>query len=267
MHERPGYQPYPVAERLEALRVLPWASDGAGARIRSTTPWIWEDVLDDGMVAVLKLYPHRGPVSWEREKRFRFRVEREFRGLERLVAGSVPCTEPLFWTVGRHARLGRFEVLATRKIPDAVPLSAWVGTDEGWPSLEGLMPLVRRMHEAGVFHGALWLKNILTTPAADGGHDFHLLDMPKAMLFPSSIVGSRMAAMDLLDLLWWVRKESGVDTCRPLASAYGLEDEDQEALLSRLERHRPTRFTRNRQRFEFSVRELLGRRRGAGGGA
>ncbi len=266
MCKRTGFFPYPVEERLGALGVLPPSADGDGARIRSQTPWIWEDALGDGTSAVLKLYPHRGPISWEREKRFRFRVEREFGGLERLVAGRVPCTEPLFWTFGRHPRLGRFEVLATRKVPDAAPLSAWVGTGEPWPSLEGLMPWVRRMHETGVFHGALWLKNILATPAAKGGYDFHLLDMPKAMLFPTSIVGSRMARMDLLDLLWWVRKEHGIDTCRPLVAAYGLEGEERAALLLRLEGHRPTRFTRNRQRFEFSVREWLGRLRGAGSG-
>ena len=243
MRQRPGFSPHPVDERVP-----------------EHAPWIWDETLEDGRVAVLKLYPQRGPVSWEREKRFRFRVEREYEGLGRLLAAGVPCARPLFWSYGRHPHLGRYELLATQKLRGAVPLSTWVGSGGAWPSLAGLMPHVRRMHEGGIFHGALWLKNVLALPGAGADVRFFLIDMPKAMFFAGSIVGSRMARVDLLDLLWWVRRERGLEACRPLVAAYGLEGREEAAFLDRLRRHRPTRFTRNRQRFEFSVRELLGRR-------
>ena len=175
------------------------------------------------------MYRHRGAVSWQREQYWKFRVEREFQALAKLVKNGIPCSVPLFWFYGHDAIYGRYEVLVTREIPEVVPVSAFLQSHPEnrrmQKALASLAHSVQRMHQSGIHHGALLTRNILVHPTPPRPPDTYIIDMPKAIAFPHSIIGTRMAKIDLLNLLSRVARDRDYDSCAIVLKNYGMPPE------------------------------------------
>ena len=163
---------------------------------------IWAQDVGAERRAILKMYRHRGPITTLRERLFRFRVQREFEALHHLQWWGIPCSEPIAWAHGHSAEQGRFEILATWEVAEAKSLRAhWRTRRKPETSSWDLSPLyrnLRRMHESGMFHGVLHLRNVLAGRDDAGEQAFFIIDTPGALLYPGSIVGTTMALFDLL---------------------------------------------------------------------
>ena len=191
--------PPPVASSRPAGRGEPVPPPDALIKDEPHT-LIWSEALDDGGRAIVKMYRRRDPFSYWRERRFGFRVQREYEALAHLVRSEVPCSEPLWWDHGRSPTHGRYEVLATRKVEGGTPVRGLVAAGQAdrlqW-ELAPLYALIRRMHECGLYHGVLHLNNVLVRPAAGFARDYFIIDTPRSILFPRSIVGTPMAWFDV----------------------------------------------------------------------
>jgi hypothetical protein len=176
---------------------------------------VWREVSPSGEPQVVKLYRHRGLLTWLRSKVFRFRVEREFSRLRHLERWGVPVTPPLQWGAGWSREEGFHEILLMKELPEVVSLDQHLtaAAPEGSPAqamaddlppmdLTPLFRMVRRMHESGLCNQTLFASNVLIRPATKPGeqHRFFLSDLPRSWLFPRSLVGTRRALWDLLDL-------------------------------------------------------------------
>jgi tRNA A-37 threonylcarbamoyl transferase component Bud32 len=216
---------------------------------------VWADEVD-GQRAIVKVYRRRKPKEYFREWLGRFRVEREFHALDRLARAGIPCSEPLFWSSGRSGEHGYYEVLATREIADAenVGESIRAGRQRAESyDLRQLLQEFRRMHDAGVYHGTLHLYNILATGI---GSDlrYHIIDVPRSIVYPRSILGSRMAWFDLLRFARHVRSVMKIAVHDIPWEAYGLNAADRERMVLDSQRYRHTKSQRRRLRVELLLR-------------
>lgn len=225
---------------------------------------IWSEPLAAGGRAVVKMYRHRPLHEPLRRLFVPHRAEREYRILELLSGQGVACPEPLSWSRGNDRMNGRHELLATREIAAAVPLADLLGL-EG-PRRRDLAPLfalARRMHECGVAHGAFYPRNVLVTGAEGPRPAFHLIDFAHGRSFRGSIVGTRPARYDLLDMLRMIAfQEPPIDAPHWL-EGYGLGSGEAVALLERLPRHRIQRPWRHFRRIAvdaIAIRNALGLR-------
>jgi tRNA A-37 threonylcarbamoyl transferase component Bud32 len=159
---------------------------------------VWRQTLPDGTRAVMKLYRHRKPSWLERRGLYTGRAEREFRALCQLEDHRVACSAPLFWACGESPETGRYELLATREVPDATDLHDWLKKHAGTtgPDLRPLFALAAAMHRTGLQHGALLGRNVLMA-----GRDFYLIDLPRSQRFGGSIEGRGPGWFDLKVLL------------------------------------------------------------------
>lgn len=221
---------------------------------------IWAQHLDADVPAVIKLYRHRGAISWLREKHFRFRVQREFDALSFLDAQSVPCSRPIFWSYGCSPFFGRYELLATREIERAVPLQSVVAANRpaiAGPVLSAAYGLVRRMHKSGCHHGLMYGRNILVARWGAQTPDAYVIDTPNAILFPYDLTGTKMAWYDLLCLTAGVLKHAGTEACMAPLRHYGLEPEAIDKLLDVLKERRLSKLAKTMFRANCEVWELL----------
>lgn len=223
--------------------------------------FIWSEPMESGGRAVVKMYRNR---SWIEPLRrghiLRYRVQREYAALSHLVARDIPCSVPLYWSFGHRPGQGHYEILATREIADAAPLLSKFTPPEGEGTdldLSELFKHVRCMHENEVFHGALLLSNLLVTFGQDSQPSYHIIDMARTNLFPQSIVGTRMAWYDLLDLTEHIQGYRSDEYCMPLLLTYGLDEESAARLIAQARKYRPSRETRNVLRGEFGFRCAL----------
>ena len=214
---------------------------------------IWSQTLPDGDRVVAKMYRHRNLIDFSRERLSRFRVQREFDTLARMVRHDVPCSEPVFWTYGRSPENGRYEILVTREIADATPVRELILSGRDHTSDLDLRPLfrvVRRMHASGVYHGALNTRNVLL---AAGG--YYIIDLPRSLLHRGSIEDQFAAWADMLCLchnLCYFSKRSP-DTL-PI-DAYGWDTQTRKEFLGAL-----TGYSRQRiQRWRVRIRIVLSR--------
>lgn len=200
---------------------------------------VWREDSPDGLPTVAKLYRKRGAVTELRSLVFRFRVEREFRRLAHLARWGVPVTIPLAWGHGWSRRDGFHELLVMEEVPASKPLDEWLrergpevdqgadlaGGDPGNAGLVDLRPLVRsvrRMHESGLCHQTLYAANVLVRTERGGAEAFVLADIPRSWVFPHSLVGTRLALWDLLDLQYTLA-EAGYPLQEGLIETYGRE--------------------------------------------
>lgn len=259
-----GHRPFALPsgiDDLERTGAVP-GNDGLALIRADRETLLWSQHLDSGVRAVFKMYRQRGPISWWREKHFRFRVQREYDALTRLDRFGILCSRPLFWFWDSSSIHGHFEVLVTREIPNAAPLDVFLQSRAPRIHEVDLCPLyttVARMHLSGLHHGALYASNILVSSGAAGQIEFHIIDVPKAMSFPFSIVGTRMAWIDLLSLSESVGRQIGHDRCLPLLERYGVDERSAMGLARCLKCYRPSRHTRNRYRAECGLRYLIAR--------
>jgi hypothetical protein len=170
----------------------------------------------------------------------------------------VPCSQPLAWGWGFTPEHGYFELLVTREIPGAVSLKKYVAT--GDPRLRSgdfhpLFDALRRMHEHGVYHGALWPKNILVARISEGAWGFHLIDLTRAVRFPGTICGTAMARFDLLSLLYSL---PGFDS-EAMLHRYGHGSAEARRIAAQARCYRSSRHLRNRLAVTFQLRAATAR--------
>lgn len=220
---------------------------------------VWAETLEDGERAIVKVYRHRKPKEYFREWLGRFRAEREFRTLQRLTEAGIPCSAPLFWSSGRSDEHGYYEILATREIPGAENVGESIRAGRrsaGDFDLRALLEEIHRMHGWGIYHGTLHLYNILATGVGPELR-YHIIDVPRSIVYPRSILGSRMAWFDLLRFARHVRSVMKLPVQEIPWEAYGLDAAQQERLVRDSQRYRHTKGQRRRLRVELLVRWWL----------
>jgi len=209
--------------------------------------------------AVVKLYRRRGIWNRLRGGMVPFRVQREFGALCMLADGGVSCSQPMLWGWGIAPEHGHFELLVTREVPGASNLKEYLAT--GVPRLlsEDFLPLfdaLRRMHERGVYHGALWPKNILLAKASEEAREFHLIDLARAVRFPGTICGTAMSRFDLLSLLSSLaRADAGFDS-EGMLRRYGYGATEARRIAAQAHCYRSSRHLRNRLALTFQLRAV-----------
>lgn len=228
--------------------------------------FIWKDRLEDGTAAVFKMYWGRGIGAWLRAHAGRFRVQREFDTLSRLQARGVPCSRPLFWSKGASASYGnRFELLVTEEIPAAVPLHQWlerIDPARAGEELHKACALIRRMHAAGVHHGAMHPRNILVSApeAGEAGTSTpFIIDVPKAVVLSGDIAGSPLADIDLMDFAAKVSERADREAVIAGLQGYGMSATEAEAFMHSLRRRRRGKQGRNINRARALLAGLLSR--------
>jgi len=219
---------------------------------------IWTEPLPDGGRAVVKMYRRRGFLDPLRRWFVPYRVEREYRLLARLFEAGVPCAEPLRWTHGTNRRHGRHEELVTREIPSTAPLRDVLrGNPSAPPDLAPLFAIARRMHDAGVAHGAFYAPNVLVTVPVASPPRFHVIDLAHGCRFARAITGTPPADYDVLDMLRSIGRVMPIDDRARWVAAYGLGEEGTRRLLDKLAGHRLERPWRHFRRAETDAREFV----------
>jgi tRNA A-37 threonylcarbamoyl transferase component Bud32 len=226
---------------------------------------IWRKRLADNTAAIIKLYHHRGAISWVREHLFQFRVEREFLTLNHLHHNGIACSKPLFWTKGKLPHYGgRFEALATEEIPNAVSLLEYINTPVVDREFQTMLVecgiLVRKMHACGVYHGALYSRNILI-----GGLDritphAYIIDTPKAIVYPFDLTATRLAEIDLMNLCCTLVDQGPLQGFEWFLDGYGIIESARTSLIGHLSGYKPTRHTRNLHRAYSGLIKLTTRK-------
>lgn len=194
---------------------------------------------------VFKLYRRRGFWNTLRGGLVRYRVQREFDNLRYLQEHSIPCTEALGWTHGYSPEHGCYEVLATRRIPGVRDLETLLA-DGHAVDLAPLISIVRRMHGCGFRHHALYARNVLVK-VTEAGTGFYLADVPRARIFPENISGSRMARLDIADLLASLL-DAGLPAERLDLCSWGFTATERDAIermLANYSKTRPRRIARD----------------------
>lgn len=218
---------------------------------------IWSEPLQGGGRAVMKMYRQRPFYEPARRLLVSYRAEREYRVLSHLVRHGIPCSEPLSWSRGRHRLHGRYELLATREIAGAVALDVLLQQPGAVTDLAPLFRLARCLHDSGVSHGAFVPRNIVVSFPVQGVPTFHVIDMAYSRAFPGGIAETRMAAYDLLDLLFQIQRHFPPARCRAWLADYGLGESAAHRLMARLARHRPGRPWRHLRRAETHLRSAM----------
>lgn len=214
-------------------------------------------VLPGGLSTIVKTYRRRSAYDFCRESLTRFRAQREFEALGFLYDREIPCSRPVGWGYGSDRESGRFETLVTAEEPDVIGLKAYLrsgNSNASW--IEPVAELVRRAHEAGFYHGALAPRNILVR-FGNGGTACFFIDTPKSLVFRRSVIGTRMAEHDLLVFLCEVNNVAGDTPVERFLVLYGMRPSDIPHMVSRVQRYRAGRNTRNRMRAEFLLRRLV----------
>jgi 3-deoxy-D-manno-octulosonic acid kinase len=108
------------------------------------------------------------------------RTLRELEVSLHLASHGVPTPEILAVRVQRQGWFHRIDVI-TRLVPDSVDLLTFLENPrpECGDIMQGAGALIRRMHDLGVYHADLHIKNILR----DSGGGLWLLDLDKACRF------------------------------------------------------------------------------------
>jgi 3-deoxy-D-manno-octulosonic acid kinase len=164
----------------------------------------------DGERWVVRHYHRGGAVArFLGDRYFRLGQPRPFhelRTLERLRALGVPTPEPVGAAVYRHGPFYRGD-LVTRWVPGSIDLAGCLfptTSPEPRPSPPTAMRaagrLVRRLHDHGVLHPDLNLKNILLAPATShdpsAEPDALILDLDRAVVRPALTPRARRAMLE-----------------------------------------------------------------------
>jgi len=168
----------------------------------------------------------------------------------------------MFWGTGRSKAHGLFEVVATRRIPDAVTLVDELPRLDPKARAEVLGRLfesLARMHRAGVWHGVLFMRNVLL---GSDRRTPRMIDLEKSVCFASDIRGSRMADYDLLCAVTSLFMVIGGGYARAALERYGLDAAGIARVFAAVERTRWSKAGRYRLRAEFLARGVLSRAAG-----
>ncbi|MFQ5504553.1 MAG: lipopolysaccharide kinase InaA family protein [Planctomycetota bacterium] len=155
---------------------------------------------------VRKTYRDRPFLLWRTFLR-RARAGREFRNLSFTRDAGIPCVEPRDW--GETRRLGCVPSswLETGYVEDAIALSRVIRAmdpmDHEALSLRRRLAkefgtLIRSLHQAGIVWGTLTTRNLLLVQQSERPR-LLACDMPRAMRFGRSVLGTRRALVDLFN--------------------------------------------------------------------
>ena len=211
--------------------------------------------LADGTSAVMKMYYRRGFANSIRARLIYFRAQREYRVLRHLDNCGISCTIPLFWTYGYCKAYGFYELLCTRRIPNTISLKTFLSSgsiNDQNSDFGPLFQLVYNMHRCGVYHGALSTKNILIDATGNAQEKYYHIDLARGWLFPSSILGKRIAGFDLLKLVRNIESHLGTGNCRPYLAQYGLGKEAIEKFYQDARRYKS--YSRKHKRIKNTLK-------------
>ena len=110
------------------------------------------------------------------------RTVRELKVSAYLSLHGIPTPEILAVRIMKHGFFSRIEVVS-RLVPDSVDLLTWLEsprTDSG-DLMEKAGRIIRRIHDLGIYHADLHIKNLLL----DAGKDLWVLDLDKAYRYDS----------------------------------------------------------------------------------
>lgn len=152
--------------------------------------------LPDGGAGVVRRY-HRGGLirHLNRDRYFvGHRAFEELRATERARAAGVRAPEVLM-AAERSAGMGYRALFATRRIDGVVGADRWLGEagEAELPALRDAGEQIRHMHEAGIAHPDLNLKNLLVSRGRDGAPSVHLIDFDRARMTERPIAADRRA--------------------------------------------------------------------------
>ena len=130
------------------------------------------------------------------------RPQKEMIASEQMHSLGLPTSEVL--VAHRHHIFGPFYRgdLVSKEIPDSIDLIAYLGRFKRKPSREELKEkrevvikvasVISRMHEKGIYHGDLHLKNILIQKVGKGDIRVYILDLDKTKVKKEVGLGRRM---------------------------------------------------------------------------
>jgi tRNA A-37 threonylcarbamoyl transferase component Bud32 len=180
---------------------------------RSRVRHVFRTRLSDGTRVYVKRYLSDAPL---RELRFllgRSRALQEFQNLCRLRALGLASVEPLCCAERRRRGLLLEAVLVTRELPDALPLRERL---RGLPEAErgalvdDLAGVVRRLHDAGLWHRDLHMGNVLTVRGPDDRALPVLVDVQKLRCLRAPLPDAfRARDLAMLGASLWEAPEPG----------------------------------------------------------
>jgi hypothetical protein len=138
--------------------------------------------------------------TWRHPIRGMATLLREFRNFRRFERSGVPTARVLYF--GQRRCQGKLcAVLATEELTGFRSLEEltehWCA--QGWPPpeerhriIEAIACVIRRMHDARLWHHCLWSKHIFLKPSADGAPvEVRIIDLEKARWTPLRRVAAR----------------------------------------------------------------------------
>ena len=250
--------PLPTQADPHAAPVHPDGEGGRFYKVEADTI-VWSAACPEGkQAAVYKMYRNRGPISWQREKACRFRVQREYEACAYLERNGLATIPPLSWFYGRHADHGRYEILCMAELQGSEALTELVNTNRTEEiDFEKLFRLLRRMHGAGFYHGRLDLRNLMGMPETGGGWRYLIMDTPQAMIFKRDIFGTRMAWHDMRQVSSYTHDILGEEACIALLQVYGMTPGQARKVLQEVQGGLVPKGLRNLMRFAFGIRSRL----------
>jgi len=131
----------------------------------------------------------------------RHRSAFEYFFLAQMRLRGLPAVRPLAYAAKRSFGFVKAGILITEAAPNAVQLDMWASEHLVPGSLaRALGREVRRMHDAGVRHGGLFLRNILLDTTSSDDWRFHLIDPDRSGRLVSGPLPAALAIEDLSDL-------------------------------------------------------------------
>ncbi len=131
----------------------------------------------------------------------RHRSAFEYGFLAEMRRRGLPAVKPLAFSAKRSLGFVKAGILVTEAAPNAVQLDTWASEHIVPGDLaRALGREVRRMHDAGVRHGGLFLRNILLDAASAGDWRLFFVDPDRSGRFVTGPLSREQAMADLSDL-------------------------------------------------------------------
>jgi Lipopolysaccharide kinase (Kdo/WaaP) family len=188
-----------IVDLPDALTGLPGGSSRQAGR---ATFWTWRpDWAPDAGLHV-RQYAHGGALGriWGTAFPGAGRMLNELRVTDLARRAGVPVPAPVALRIARaFGPLVQAHII-TERIPDAVNMLDWCRTSPAGPHAElmrNVAAAVRLMHDAGIVHTDLNLKNVLVRTCADGPEVF-IVDFDKARCTSEVPESLRTAALQRL---------------------------------------------------------------------
>lgn len=178
------------------------------ARVIKDEPFTRVEVVESGKGALVRKRYLTRPRLWWRTLLLPSRARREYRNLSILKERGVPCVEVVSWCEERGAfSQVRSSSLTTRFLEGCRSLKSFFREESpGDPSArrarrayqEAYGRALRRLHLAGVLHGAASTRNFLALGYPENPRVV-ICDVPYLAAFPRSILGRRAGDLDVYD--------------------------------------------------------------------